>query len=658
MFSDMVGFTALMARSEARAREARARHRTLVRSRVRAHRGSFVDESGDEILATFDSALDAVSCAVAIQRALEGDPELRVRIGIHLGDVVFERRRVYGDGVNLAARIRPLAQPGGICVSDEVRQQVRNQPGLRLAPLGAHELKNVDRPIEVFALEADGAVGAPPAAPRTALRPLAIAGGLLLACAIALVWLAAPRPAARVRPPEAAPGPGARTAILVLPFDNLADPAQEPLTDGLTEEIIHALAHTRGLQVVARTSAFAFKGRHADVREIGASLGVGTVLEGSTRREADRLRVTAQLIDVRSGLHLWSESFDHRVEGLFDVQERIARAIAGALEVEVVRTGGRVHDFRTYERFLRALDAGRSGTEHGLRAALEGYREVLAAEPDYAPAYTAIARAYLRLWMVYSGEGRDGPLLARAEAAARSALSLDDTNGEAHAALGTVLAYRHRDWNAAEREFVRARELAPGDAETRFQYANFLLALGRLPEAGIEIHAAFDLDPLSAHVNRNVGRYHLYAEELDAAISFLLRAREQNPDEPSVPDLLAKAYLFAGLNEEALEAWLSQSAIPAWARPPLRIVGRAAGLRRSMGLALSLATRLGGERCPGDAYGAAEAHAFVGDAESMLDCLQRASARTLYYVRVDPIFDAYRSDPSFERLLAQSGYRD
>jgi hypothetical protein len=125
-----------------------------------------------------------------------------------------------------------------------------------------------------------------------------------------------------------------------------------------------------------------------------------------------------------------------------------------------------------------------------------------------------------------------------------------------------------------------------------------------------------------------------------------------------VPDLLAKAYLLAGLHEEALEAWLSQSAIPAWGRPPLRIVGRAAGLRRSMGLALSLATRLGGERCPGDAYGAAEAHAFVGDAESMLDCLQRASARTLYYVRVDPIFDAYRSDPSFERLLAQSGYRD
>ena len=330
MFADVVGYTAAMARSEAEGLLLRRRHRSIVRPLVERYGGQWIEETGDESLSSFASALDAVNCALAIRDALRDDRELQLRIGIHLGDVVFEDGRVYGDGVNIAARIRPLAEPGGICVSDEVRHSVQNQSHIGLRSLGEHSLKNVPRPIAVHAVSGEPA---PPAvslsSPREARRrawPAVIGAGALVVTAL-VVW--------QFR--ETLLPAAAEHSLAVLPFADLS-PArdQEPFADGLSEELIHVLSRVEGLRVTARTSAFAFKGRNEDVRRIGEQLGVGAVVEGSVRKDGDRLRITAQLVQTADGFHVWSESFDRGLEDVFAVQEEIARAVAQALKGRVL----------------------------------------------------------------------------------------------------------------------------------------------------------------------------------------------------------------------------------------------------------------------------------------------------------------------------------
>jgi TolB-like protein/class 3 adenylate cyclase/Flp pilus assembly protein TadD len=665
MFTDIVGYTALMARDEERGIQVRDQHRRLLEDRVTAHGGERIDETGDETLSTFESALDAVACALDLQAVLEDDPDLSLRIGIHQGDIVFEGGRVYGDGVNVASRIRPLAEPGGICVSDEVRNSIRNQPGLHATPLGVHELKNVGRPVSVFALRGEpGATAAwmrdPPGRSRSKRRVVLVAA---VACVVLLgAWFGTPRrlsgSAARL---GALPGSAPITAIAVLPFVDMSPQGDQGyLSDGFTEEIISALAVIKAMRVVARTSVFAFKGKNEDARIIGAKLAVGSVLEGSVRRADNRVRVTAQLIDVRSGFHLWTNTYERRIDDVFAVQEEIAVEIANALEVEFVPEGAEHKasppDFRAYEHYLRGRADAATLTQEGLERAIEHYEKALAIDPFYGQPYSGLAAAYTEYWDYYSDESSAGPLLERAEAAARRAIALDENNGEAMSRLGGTVMIRSHDWERADAWFQRALTVSPGSANVHFTCGSYLLMRGRLSEAHAVLARGLELDPLSAKINRNFGRSHLYAGEIDAAIPFLLRARELNPTEPAAPDLLTLAYTLKGRHPEAMEAWLSKPKVPAAARPPLRIAGRIFGNLATLGLLYDAATYLAGEPCPGYALGAAEAHAALGHADRMFECLEKASERHLYYIAVNPLFDPYRSDPRFEELLWRSGY--
>jgi adenylate cyclase len=336
MFTDIVGYTAAMAESEQRGRRLRERHRELVRPLAGQYRGEVVDENGDELVLCFPSALDAVHCALAIQAELADDPELRLRIGINSGDVVFEGERVYGDGVNVASRIRPLAEPGGVCISDEVQHSIRNQPEIDATPLGEHELKNVGRPVAVYGVT--GKVEPPqPAAGREepAAEDLPLPGMDDLTV----------------------PGFGGAPAIAVLPFDNLSgDPEQEYFADGLAEDLITRLSSARWLPVISRNSSFAYKGAPVDVKRVSRELAVRYVVEGSVRKDADRVRVSVQLIDATTGHHIWASTYDRRLRDIFAVQDEISDAIIG----EIPSALGRAERRRAATKAPDSLDAWES----------------------------------------------------------------------------------------------------------------------------------------------------------------------------------------------------------------------------------------------------------------------------------------------------------
>src|SRR5215204_6134898 len=295
MFSDMAGYTALMQQNEQLAKVKHKRLKEVLEASVSVHQGKILQYYGDGALTIFSSAIDGVNCAIEIQRALQLEPKVDLRIGIHTGDVSIENETIYGDGVNLASRVESLAVPGSIFISEKVFDEISNQENLKTREMGYFEFKNVQRPVRVFAITNTGII----VPPREALQ-------------------------GKTKQPT--------NRLAVLPFVNMsADPENEYFSDGITEELLNALTKVEGLQVTSRTSAFAYKGKHDDVRDIGIKLNVDKILEGSVRKSGNRVRITAQLINAADGYHLWSENYDRNLTDIFAVQEEISRIIANKL---------------------------------------------------------------------------------------------------------------------------------------------------------------------------------------------------------------------------------------------------------------------------------------------------------------------------------------
>jgi adenylate cyclase len=647
-FSDIVGYTALMERSEEVGLRVRERHRRLLRPLAARHHGKIVDENGDELVAVFPSGLDAVACALATQAALRDDPELRLRIGIHSGDVIFEGARVYGDGVNVASRIRPLAEPGGVAVSEPVFDAVKNQAGIELSPLGTHELKSVARPLAVYA-----ATGSPTALTRTAPRRfrarwVALGAALLVAAGAALFLARSWR----------ASSPGELASVAVLPFADMSPKGdQEFFADGMSEEIINALARLPDLRVVARTSAFAFKGKDADVRTVGEQLGVRNVVEGSVRRAGERLRVTAQLISVADGYHLWAETYERDVADVFAIQEEVATKVAEALSV---RIGGRSlaqrppPDPRAYELYLAGRQLLALRTEASLRRAIEHLEQTLALAPSYAPALSGLADA-LTLLTTYGFDTNPG-VLERAREAAQAAIRADPSLGEAHASLGRQqFAGGTWNWAEAEQHLKRAIELSPGYAQAHMWRAEALMARGRAAEGAAESQRALELDPFSPVMLWTAGRFASWGGDHERAIELVKRAVDLSPESFRFRVGLWEVYALAGREAEAAEALLA--AAPPAERAELESAHAAGGPNALIERFLRFEQERTGQPC---GRGRAALYARVGDAEGVFRCLQHA-ARTGYeapQVQLDPVFAPYRSDPRYAALLEEMNLRE
>ena len=498
MFTDMVAYTALVEEDEQRALLLRDRWRDVLDRRIAMHGGTLLQTYGDGSLSIFDSAVAAVECAVAIQRDLQLEPQVPLRIGIHTGDIVHDAQGVFGDGVNVASRIQSLAAPGSVLVSGKVSDELKNQRGLSAESLGEFDLKNVRRPMEIFAVIAEGIA-------RPERRSLA---------------------AARVQTE--------RRSVAVLPFANLSiDPENEVFSDGITEELINALTRVNGLQVTARTSSFAFKGRQEDVREIASTLGVTTVLEGSVRKDGERVRITAQLIDARSGYHLYSETYDRQIADIFQTQDEIARAIVRAVHQRLApedrqetlvttRTDSAAHTL-----YLKGLGELNRWTPDNQRAAIAYFQKAIRLDPAYAAAHNGLARAQLAL--ASSGHADASTAYAEAEAAARRAVELDAGSGEAHATLGLLRLFAEWDVEAAWTACQKALSLSPGSAGARHALANLLQVRGEAAKAVEEMEAAVQLDPLSALMQNELGTTLFAAGRFEEAHRALDRAVEIDP---------------------------------------------------------------------------------------------------------------------------------
>jgi TolB-like protein/class 3 adenylate cyclase/Flp pilus assembly protein TadD len=645
LFSDIVGYTALMGESEKSGLRVRRRHRRLLRDLAARYRGSIVDENGDELVLIFPSALAAASCALAAQAALADDPELKLRIGIHLGDVIFEGRRIYGDGVNVASRIRPFAQPGGVAVSDALK----NQPAIQATHLGEHALKNVSRVLAVYSVTGSPELPGSNAAFRgnEVLRRVAIAAAVAIALAGAL-YLA--------KKQQDAPA-AAVASVAVLPFaDTSSGGDQVPFADGMTDEIIAALARIPGLRVVARTSAFAFKGRDVDIRTIGEQLGVRYLVEGSVEKSDDQVRVVAQLVSAADGYQVWSESYDRKLSDIFAIQLEIAAKAAGALALHITERPPQQppRDLRAYELYLTGRELWSLRTEAAMRRAIDYFERALSFDPSYARALTGIADARTML-SVYRFD-TDPAAIQRAREAALAALAADPSSGDAHASLGRLqFAGGTWNWKQAEEHLLRAIEMSPGNLNAHQWYAAVLMNTGRVKEGLLEIQRALELDPLSPVVLRFAGIYTSLAGDHERGIDLLRRAVDLDPESLQTRLALVRAYLSDGKDREAVETALA--GLPSPEQAILRSAYQTSGPRAALERLLRSEQERTGQDCPPQPATAAAIHAYLRDADGVFRCLREGeeTGDGGPIIDLDPLFAPFRSDPRYAAHLEATG---
>ncbi|MFQ5972290.1 MAG: adenylate/guanylate cyclase domain-containing protein [Alphaproteobacteria bacterium] len=580
--ADIVGYSRLMGADEAGTHAQLKTHRKeLVDPHIAEHKGRIVKTTGDGLLVEFGSVVDAVLCAVEVQRAMvrrnAGVPEesrIEFRIGVNLGDVIIDEDDIYGDGVNVAARLEGLAEPGGICVSRTVFNHVKGKVELGFEDLGEHKVKNIAEPISVYrvAIDADAAgtlpgeptKRPPPLVRRLARRPwpaaIAAAVVLIVIAGALVVWQTTLRePSATLSTVEtqtdgALPLPDV-PSIAVLPFGNLSeDPEQEYFSDGMTNDIITDLSKISNLFVIASNSVFTYKGTPVKVKEVGRDLGVRYVLEGSVQRAGGRVRINAQLIDASTGYHMWAERYDRDWQDIFMLQDEITGAIVTALEVTLTES----EQERVARQYTNNLDAydiylrGRTylrGTADAHLQARELFEQAIGLDPMFAAAYAEKSTTYFSNLVMTMRQSPNA--LDLALEAAQMAVTLDDSLPLAHTRLAWVhLARMEHELAIAEAE--QAVALDPNDAESLAQLGNILNWTGKAEEGIGHIEKAMRLDP---HYPFNylfyLGHAYYLLGRSEEAIQTLERVVNRNPDFSPAYRHLSVLYTEEGRDEEA-----------------------------------------------------------------------------------------------------------
>ena len=635
MFTDLVGYTALSQKDEPLSLILLEEQRKLVRPVLTRYDGREVKTMGDAFLIEFPSALEAVKCAYEIQKTARefniSNPEERrinLRIGIHLGDIVESQGDISGDAVNVASRIGPFAENGGISLSRQVYDQVQNKFELSLTSLGAKTLKNVAAPIELFK--------------------------------VILPWQEEER--------NSSPTQADKKRIAVLPFANISpSSSDEYFSDGMTEELIATLSRIKNLGVIARTSIIRYKGLTKPVLEIGRELNVGTVLEGSVRVSGKRLRITAQLIDTGTEEHLWSETYDRNLEDALTIQSEIAKRIAKALKIRVLHSET-LHLERkatgipeAYSLYLKGRHSLNKRTENELKNAVQHFKNSIKQDPKFALAYTGLADAYSIL-ASYSLEyvpPKEG--FPKAKIAAEEALSIDEHLAEAHASLGLVKFYYEWDWNGAEAEFKKALELNPGYAQAHQYYADFVKSFGRFDEALEEMKKALTLDPLSYSINTGIGHVLYLSRKYDLAIDQYRKVVESDPAFVPARLWFGRPYMQKGMFKEAIQQSEEAVKLANESTVSLATLGQAyasAGNKGDAGKILDrLLERSKKQYVP--SYWIALVQMSIGNKDEAFAWLEKAyneRSSWLVWANVEPRFDTLRSDPRFTSLLVRIGF--
>ena len=524
--ADVKGYSILMADDEVHTIETLKAYRNLMSDLIGQHSGRVVDNPGDNLLAEFSSAVDAVECAAEIQKKLKKenarfveDKKLQFRIGVNIGDVVQDGDRIYGSGVNVAARIEGIAEPGGICISRNAYDHVKNKLDLNFEYLGEHEVKNIKETLRVYSVQMDTESPKPLVEEQFELSE--------------------------------------KPSIAVLPFDNMSgDPNQEYFSDGLTEEIITGLSKIPHLIVIARNSTFTYKGKAVKIQQVSREMGARYVLEGSVRSTGERVRITAQLVDGSSGQHIWADRYDRELKDIFAIQDDITINIMIALQVKLTE-GEQAHYRAKYTKNLEAYFVRLQAMEYFYKFSKEGnalarqkFQESITMEPENPPAYAGLAGVCLiEAWHGWSDNPEQSGALAMQYA--QKCVTLDESNSFAHAILGMVYLVLGL-WDEAIKESELAVSLSPNNAESIWMLAVTYTRVGKVKEALSLLEKAIRLNPMPPNQYlHEIGTCLRLMGKYTEAIAVLKKILNRSPDYLDSRLNLIATYVMSGDEEAA-----------------------------------------------------------------------------------------------------------
>ncbi len=522
MFTDIVGYTALMGNNEQKALEILNKNRDIHKLFIEQFHGRWIKEIGDGVLASFNTISDAVHAAVHIQEEINKSNDFLLRIGIHQGEVIFEYDDVFGDTVNIASRIQAFAEPGKIYISEAIHNNISNKQDINSRFVKQEILKNVKESIRIYEILNTVSFDAfPMPAPQPILRPL-------------------------------------EKSIAVLPFVNMSnDPDQEYFSDGMAEEILNALAQVKKLKVASRTSSFSFKGKNVSVQEIGEKLKVNTVLEGSIRKQGNRLRITAQLINVMDGFHLWSEKFDRNMDDIFAIQDEIAVAITKQLKITLLEEDleliikSATSNTDAYELYLKgAFYVSRRG--RSVLKGLECFNQAIQLDPGYALAYNGVADAYFIAAFYGAFSGKE--VMNKVKSAAETAIHLDDSYCETYCTLAQYYVGLEWNWIEARKNYLKSIERNPNYAPAHAYYGLSILnhIEGDFDKAEKQGRLAIKLEPLGAIYYADLSWILYNAGRNDEAISIAQMGIELDSNSFLCHQIAGLASLKLNLINEAI----------------------------------------------------------------------------------------------------------
>ncbi|HYC12088.1 MAG TPA: adenylate/guanylate cyclase domain-containing protein [Nitrososphaerales archaeon] len=635
MYTDMVGYTALGQRNETLSLALVEEQRKLIRPILARHDGREVKTMGDAFLVEFPNATDSIRCAYDIQRAIRefnlalvSDKRIHLRIGIHLGEVVESQGDISGDAVNVASRIYPLAEDGGVCLTRHVYDQVSNKTELKMASIGVRPLKNVNTPIEVYKME--------------------------------MPW-EQPVPSK-----EAVALPRDRLAIL--PFANMSpDPNDEYFADGITDEIITTASGISGLQVISRTSVMRYKKTDKGVKEIGRELEVGSVLEGSFKKSGNRIRVTAQLIDVAGDRHLWAQNYDRDLDDVFEVQSGVAKQVAEALRVKILSPELErlekkpTESTAAYTLYLKGVYMwGKRTGERPVEAVKEAaqcFERAIGEDPEFALACAGLAYCSNKFHEFGIGIGANAEKAKRMSA---RALELDPGLAEAHSAYGTALMYSY-DISGAEDEFRKAIQSKPSDTSAHNGYYWILSFRHRWDEALEHIETAVGLDPLSPLLAMNHAAFYYYRGDYSKALELYQRSVDLGGStaRASVASTYGRMRRFEEMTRE-YEAWvdLRRGSLPLAEEYARLNVARFRNDNEAFRKLLrGIESHFGEENGPAG-YEIASDYFYLGEKDKGFEWLEHSYSRRehiLLWITIHPDLGGVRTDPRYLDLLKRLG---
>jgi TolB-like protein/Tfp pilus assembly protein PilF len=632
MFTDMVGYTALGQRNESLSLALVDEQRKLIRPILSRHNGREIKTIGDAFLVEFPNALDAVRCAYDIQRAtrefnisIPEEKRIHLRVGLHLGDVVESQGDISGDAVNVASRIEPLAEDGGVCLTRQVYESTHNKLEVPLVSMGMKPLKNVSEPMEVYRIQ--------------------------------MPWEQTDTSKETITLP--------RNRIAILPFRNMSpDPNDEYFAEGMTEEIISTVSGISGLKVISRTSVMGYKGTAKKVKEIGKELEVGSVLEGSFRKAGNKIRVTTQLIDVAGDEHLWAQNYDRELDDVFEVQSDVAKQVAQALQVKILSPEKERIDKKptgstaAYTLHLKGRYLWNKRGMDDLKMARECFEQAVRMDPLFALGYAGVADCCLILrnnWGVDIEEN-----LSSAKAALAKALGLDPDLAEAHATMGLLLEQEYKT-DEAEKELIKAIELKPSYATAHQWYSGLLGSRLKWEEACEQIEKALELDPLSPIINHSYGEFCFWSRDYRRAVEIFKRSAEVGSVYASLWMALSHARL--GMHEDAMREyseWMKVRQIPLSVPQEIEYEMTVAYFRGDRDTVRRLLPEFEKryQDTGNSAYMVAEMYFFLGETDKGFEWVERSLSRGetgSLVIRCDPDLDGVRNDPRYLDLVKRLG---